>query len=775
MVMTETRNIRSSFGLLLILSRLVAISAADKCSCDDEGSLWTLEAIFMYQRTSDFLIAVAYFSIPVELLWFVSCSNIPFKWVLFEFIAFIVLCGLTHLLSGLAYGPHSFELMMALTVSKILTALVSSATAITLVTLIPLLLKVKVRELMLRKKAWDLGREVGIIMKQREAGLHVRMLTREIRKSLDRHTILYTTLIELSRILGLWNCAIWMPDEEQANTMNLTHELRNRNDPSETPIRISISMDDPDIAEIVEVSDGMKILGPDRPLTVLSSGGLSGEEDGQGPGQVAAIRMPMLRVSNFKGGTPELVPSCYAILVLVLPWQVSEHNKPRTWTAPEIEIVKVVADQVAVALSHASVLEESQLMREKLEEQNLALQQARKNAVLANQARSSFHEVMNERMRRPMHAVLGLLSILQHEENLMNNQKLIVDTMARTGNNLSIPMDDEAEISLRRSSGRLSPLEIKPFHLHSLIREMACLIKCLCNSRGFGFSVEVERSLPDHVMGDERRVFQVILHTVMILLDVNSLGGLVKLRVLSVNRSLKASDQQGPQRNWKTRSTSEYVFTKFEFEIKNDHETGKASSVSGDQLCEGVKKDLSFSICKRLVQMMQGDIWIAPNSRSSARTAGLILGFQLRPSIPPVDFILREKDPLFQGTTILVADSDDTNRAVTRKLLEKLGCAVSTVGSGFECLTTISSVGRSSFMVVVLELRLPGLDGFEVATRIRKVWSHNWPLILALTASSDKGLQERCLEIGMNGFIRKPVTLQGITEELQRVMSQANL
>lgn len=327
-----------------MFSQLMALPAADKCDCYDESSsLWTLETIFKCQRTSDFLIAVAYFSIPIELLCFVSCSNVPFKWVLFQFIAFIVLCGLTHLINGLAYGPHSFELMAALTVSKMLTALASSTTAITLMTLIPLLLKVKVRELMLQKKAQELRHEVGIIMRRREAGLHVRMLTSEIRRSVDRHTILYTTLIELSRALGLWNCAVWMPDKEEEkkkNTMTLTHELWNRNDRTETKSRVSIPMNDPDVVETVGGSHGVKILDPDRRLAVLSSGGSSGEEEGRGLGPVAAIRMPMLQASNFKGGTPDPVPACYAILVLVLPGE-QQRQKPRTWTASEIEMVKV--------------------------------------------------------------------------------------------------------------------------------------------------------------------------------------------------------------------------------------------------------------------------------------------------------------------------------------------------------------------------------------------------------------------------------------------------
>lgn len=317
---------------LLIVS--VSATGGERCNCDDEVGFWSMESILECQRVSDFLIAVAYFSIPIELLYFVSCSNVPFKWVLFQFIAFIVLCGMTHLLNGWTYGPHGFQLTVALTTFKFLTALVSCATAITLITLIPLLLKVKVREFMLKKKTWDLGREVGIIKKQSEAGWHVRMLTHEIRKSLDRHTILYTTMVELSKTLDLENCAVWMPNENRTEVI-LTHELKGRNFPNFTNRRVPYS--DPDVRKIKE-SDEVQIVEPGSALGSPSSGGLEDH------GAMAAIRMPMLKVSNFKGGTPELMQACYAILVLVLP-----SGQERSWSDEELEIIKVVADQVAVA------------------------------------------------------------------------------------------------------------------------------------------------------------------------------------------------------------------------------------------------------------------------------------------------------------------------------------------------------------------------------------------------------------------------------------------
>lgn len=85
----------------------------------------------------------------------------------------------------------------------------------------------QVRELFLKHKAAELDREMGIIKDQEEAGRHVRMLTNEIRSSLDRHTILNTTLVELAKTMELANCTIWEPNAE-GDAVRLTHELDRR-------------------------------------------------------------------------------------------------------------------------------------------------------------------------------------------------------------------------------------------------------------------------------------------------------------------------------------------------------------------------------------------------------------------------------------------------------------------------------------------------------------------------------------------------------------------
>ncbi|KAK9059016.1 hypothetical protein SSX86_021635 [Deinandra increscens subsp. villosa] len=754
---------KTSPSLAIIFLLLICVSASDNgysgCNCEVEG-FFGYRNIMETQRVSDLLIAVAYFSIPIELLYFVSCSNVPFKWVLVQFILFIVLCGMTHLLNSWTYDAHPFQLMLALTIFKFLTALVSFATAITLFTLIPLLLKVKVREFLLKKKFWDLGREMGMIKRQKEAGWHVRMLTQEIRKSLDRHTILYTTLDKLSETLDLQNCAIWMPDEAKT-VMNLTHQLKGGESSNVDQLYIPIS--DPDVQEI-KTSEVVKLLEPSSRLAELSSGGSSQ------PGAVAAIRMPMLRVADFKGGTPEMIQACYAILVLVLP-----DGNVRTWTNSELEIVKVVADQVAVALSHAAVLEESRLMRDKLVAQNQALQQAKHDAMRASQARSSFQTVMSKGLKKPMHSIMGLLSILQ-DENSNDQQRVLVDTMVKTSNVLSVLINDVMD-DYSKDNGKF-PLEMRSFRLHNMIKEVACLAKCLCVYKGYDFDIKADKYLPDNVIGDERRVLQVILHMVGNLLSGGNGGGCLTLKIFRESGSHGRNDQQW--RSWRSNSNDGYAIVKFEIGLNDASPVLEQSS--SDQRSPRVvsEESLSFSMCKKLVQMMQGNIRVVPNPSGFDQCMSLVLRFQLRPSImiglSETGESSSHHDPqsnsIFTGLQVLFADEDDVNRAVTRKLLEKLGCVVRTVTSGFDSLSALSSP-VSAYKILILDLHLPDLDGFEVASRIRKFRSRNWPLIIALTASADEDLWERCIKVGINGIIQKPVLLKGVADELRRVLIQA--
>ncbi|WOK94899.1 hypothetical protein Cni_G03604 [Canna indica] len=736
---------------ILIASLFPFVLAAEiefpLCDCDGEG-LWNVEGIRNCQKVSDLLIAAAYLSIPLELLYFVAGSNLfPFKWILFQFSSFIVLCGLTHLLNAFTYKPHSFLLVLSLTISKFLTALVSFLTAITLLTLIPQLLRVKLRENFLRLKASELDRDLGLMKRQEEACWHVRMLTQEIRKSLDKHTILYTTLVELSKTLHLQNCAVWMPNENKSK-MNLTHQLSRSSD-VDPP---SIPMDDPVVKE-VKKCDGVKILKPDTVLGSASSGVVDE------PGAVAAIRMPMLKVSDFKGGTPEVIQACYAILVLVLP-----KNDPRIWSRHELELIEVVADQVAVALSHAAVLEESHMIRDKLIEQNRALLQAKQKVMMASEAWNLFQKVMSQGIRRPFHSTLGLLSVMQ-QANLTPEQRLIVNAMAKTGSVVSTLINDIMEINREQFN-----LEMRPFQLQTLIKEVACIARVLCDSRGFGFEFLIENMVLSQVMGDERRILHVLLHIVGGLLN-GSDGGCLTLRVWSTS---EPADCQDKRWIWKSKITNVYGFMKFEITIRRSLISSSLIHLDKRPGREGFDIGLSFNMCEKLVQLMQGNILIIPSSHGQPECVTLVLRIQLEP--PTLISELGESFeshhssiiPL-EGFKVLLVDDDGVNRVVTQKLLEKIGCCVSSLSSGAECLSFLDASGMH-FQIVILDLNMPNMNGYEVAAKIRKLKTGHWPLIIALTASTEDHVWEKCVHSGMNGLIRKPAALPELEKELLRVL-----
>ncbi|GFZ14577.1 signal transduction histidine kinase, hybrid-type, ethylene sensor [Actinidia rufa] len=149
--------------------------------------------------------------------------------------------------------------------------------------------------------------------------------------------------------------------------------------------------------------------------------------------------------------------------------------------------------------------------------------------------------------------------------------------------------------------------------------------------------------------------------------------------------------------------------------------------------------------------MMQGSIWISSNSQGHTQSMTLVLRLQIQPCRRGMfelgTFLEQSKsNSIFKSLQVILADDDDVNRTVTKKMLEKLGCRVSAVASGFECLSAL--------------LAIPGI--------------HSKPLIIALTASAEEHVWERCLQMGMNGVIRKPVLLQGMADELRRVLQRAN-
>ncbi|KAK3004681.1 hypothetical protein RJ639_018707 [Escallonia herrerae] len=464
-----------------------------------------------------------------------------------------------------------------MTIAKVSTAVVSCATALMLVHIIPDLLSVKKRERLLKDKAEELDRERGLIIKQEETGSHVRMLTHEIRSTLDRHTILKTTLVELGRTLELQECALWMPSQRVPHTCPLAR------------IR--------------------------PPLGRYA------------PPEAVAVRVPLLHLSNFQiNDWPELSARSYAVMVSILPV-----NGIRKWRDHGLEHVEVVADQlkglnldwkyvtvkmhkwrysedrrsivvmenlagplkwesalgaeVAVALSHAAILEESMRAHDQLMEQNVALDLARQEAEMAIRAQNDFLAVMNHEMRTPMHAVIALSSLLLETE-LTPEQRAMIETILRSSNLLATLINDVLDLS-RLEDGSLE-LDTTIINLPGVFRE---------------------------VIGDEKRLMQTLL------IVVGNAVKFTKEGYVSVEASTAKPEYL---RNWRspefcptisdenfylfvqvkdsgcgiTPQVIPHLFTKF------------SASQNASSTWSNGGAGLGLAICKRFVCPMGGHIWI---------------------------------------------------------------------------------------------------------------------------------------------------------------------
>lgn len=726
----------------------------ESCNCIEPQS--ADELLMKYQYISDFFIALAYFSIPLELIYFVKKSAVfPYRWVLVQFGAFIVLCGATHLINLWTFNMHSRTVAIVMTTAKVLTAVVSCATALMLVHIIPDLLSVKTRELFLKNKAAELDREMGLIRTQEETGRHVRMLTHEIRSTLDRHTILKTTLIELGRTLALEECALWMPTRTGLE-LQLSYTLRQQN-----PVGYTVPIQLPVINQVFTTNRAVKI-SPNCPVARLRP--LAGKYM---PGEVVAVRVPLLHLSNFQiNDWPELSTKRYALMVLMLP-----SDSARQWHVHELELVEVVADQVAVALSHAAILEESMRARDLLMQQNIALDSARREAETAIRARNDFLAVMNHEMRTPMHAIIALSSLLQETE-LTPEQRLMVETILKSSNLLATLINDVLDLS-RLEDGSLQ-LQIGTFNLHAVFREVLNLIKPIASVKKLLVALNLAPDLPEYAVGDEKRLMQTLLNVVGNAVKFTKEGNISITGFVAKSESLR--DSRAPE-FFPVPSENHFylrvqvkdsgsgispqdipnLFTKF---AQNQAIALRNSSGSG----------LGLAICKRFVNLMEGHIWIESEGVGKGCTAIFIvkLGIPEPSNDSNLSFIPKipgHGQTNFPGLKALVMDENSVSRSVTKGLLLHLGCDVMTVSSVEECFRAVSQ----DHQVVFMDVCVPGIDGYEVAVHIHEKFMrrHERPLIVALTGNTDNLTKDNCKRVGMDGVILKPVSL----EKMRSVLS----
>ncbi|MBF0179712.1 MAG: PAS domain S-box protein [Magnetococcales bacterium] len=393
-----------------------------------------------------------------------------------------------------------------------------------------------------------------------------------------------------------------------------------------------------------------------------------------------------------------------------------------------------------------------------------ALVDARELADQANRMKGDFLANMSHEIRTPMNAIMGMTH-LALQTDLTDKQKDYLGKIQYSARNLLGIVNDILDFS-KIEAGKLT-MECIAFRLDEVLEHLYGMIGMKAEEKGLDWQVTSADDLPELLLGDPLRLGQVLINlgnnavkftergTIRIVVErLAEAGQRIQLGFAVQDTGIGVTEEQRRR-----------LFQAF---IQADASTTRRHGGTG----------LGLSICKRLVTLMGGDIRVE-STLGAGSTFRFTAWFELPSSSVAQSFHLdwlkrgkgvvkaRDGEAIHDilGARVLLVEDNPINRQVAVELLEANGLLVSVAGDGEAALAQLE---RERFELVLLDLQMPGMDGFEVARAMRRDPRFGSLPILAMTAHAMAGDRERCLDAGMNDHLAKPIDPDRLFEALVR-------
>lgn len=391
-----------------------------------------------------------------------------------------------------------------------------------------------------------------------------------------------------------------------------------------------------------------------------------------------------------------------------------------------------------------------------IKETERKLIEAREAALEASRLKSEFLASMSHEIRTPMNAIIGLADLLW-ETPLNQEQREYLSIFRRAGSTLLDLINDILDLS-KIEAGHLD-LEQTDFELENLLEKTTEVLAVRAHEKNLELACQVAKDVPLDLIGDPNRLRQVV---------VNLIGNAIKFTekgevVVRVERDPQA-EKPGFLR-FSVKDTGigipgDKLHKIFESFSQVDSSTTRKYGGTG----------LGLTISKRLVELMQGQIWV-----ESTPGAGSTFYFTARFEVQ-VEPLRQPKVPVadMTGLKVLVVDDNDTNRLILKEILLGQGALVTELasGEGVKAELEANKASGQPYQLVLLDGRMPGMDGFQVAEQVRSSPQLAGATIMMLTSDNRRGDVSRTRELGMSGYLVKPIKqtelLEAISNALQR-------
>jgi signal transduction histidine kinase/CheY-like chemotaxis protein/HPt (histidine-containing phosphotransfer) domain-containing protein len=389
-----------------------------------------------------------------------------------------------------------------------------------------------------------------------------------------------------------------------------------------------------------------------------------------------------------------------------------------------------------------------------LEEQVVQLQEARNEAEAANCAKSQFLANMSHEIRTPLNAVLGLAQVGRRTSRDPDARDRFRHILG-SGRHLLDIINEILDLS-KLDAGKLR-IDLSPFQIVNIVDDALSLTREPARVKNLGVTVEYDPELPDWVMGDPRRLRQVLVNLLGNAIKF-TLQGEVRLVVHPVDTQICFSvvDTGIGMDN----AQISLLFKAFE---QADGKTTRRFGGTG----------LGLAISYNLARLMGGNI-TAESVLDQGSTFTLCL--PLTKTQQPEHPVTREPQTAgarLVGLTVLAVEDDELSRTVLREMLEYEGATVVLAENGQQALDRLEEPGSTSFDIAIMDVQMPVMDGYE-ATRHMNAIAPSLPVI-GLTAHAMAEERERCLAAGMVAHVTKPVDVDFLVTVLLQQLSTANV